>query len=122
MFKKFFIISITLFLTVNTFAIAQMRMSHEDRVKQYSERLKLNDKQTKVVDSLLTISENKFQDINTDDMTQRRQEMRKIMDETNKQVELILTADQKPEFQKMLEERRNRMNGMGQGTPPPPTN
>jgi Spy/CpxP family protein refolding chaperone len=122
MFKKLFFISITLLLIVNTFAIAQMRMSHEDRLKQYSERLKLNDKQTKVVDSLLTISENKFQDINTDDMSQRRVEMRKIMDETNKQIELILTADQKPEFQKMQEERRARMNGQGQGAPPPPTN
>ena len=122
MFKKLFFISITLLLIVNTFAIAQMRMSHEDRVKQYSERLKLNDKLTKIVDSLITISDNKMKEITTDDMSQRREEMMKIRDESNKQIELILTADQKPEFQKMLEERRARMNGMGQGAPPPPTN
>ena len=122
MFKKLFFISITLLLIVNTFAIAQMRMSHEDRVKQYSERLKLNDKQTKIVDSLITISDNKMKEITTDDMSQRREEMMKIRDESNKQIELILTTDQKPEFQKMLEERRNRMNGQGQGPPPPPTN
>jgi Spy/CpxP family protein refolding chaperone len=70
----------------------------------------------------MTISDNKMKDITTDDMSQRRDEMMKIRDESNKQIELILTADQKTEFQKMLEERRNRMNGQGQGTPPPPTN
>ena len=122
MFKKLFIISLTLLLTINTFAIAQMRMSHEDRVKQYSERLKLNDKQLKAVDSILTVSENKFKEIVTEDRSQRREEMRKIMDESNKQIELILTPDQNSEFQKMLSERRSRMNGQGQGVQEKPTN
>ena len=115
MFKKLFFISITLLLIVNTFAIAQMRMSHEDRVKQYSERLKLNEKQTKAVNVILTASEKKFQQINTDDQSQRFEEMRKIMDESNKKIESILTKTQKVEFQKMQEERRSRMNGQGPG-------
>lgn len=94
---------------------AQMRMSHEDRVKQYQEKLKLNEKQTKVVDEILTKTEQKMKSINTDDRMQRREEMMKIMDDTNKQIEKILTATQKDELKKMIEERRSRMKGMGAG-------
>jgi vacuolar-type H+-ATPase subunit H len=90
-------------------------MSHEERVKQYSERLKLNDNQTKVVDSILTLSEKKISQITTEDRTQRREERSKVMDESNKQIESMLTPEQDTLFQKMLEERRNRMNGQGQG-------
>jgi len=115
MYRKLIVLSFALLLSINTFSLAQMRMSHEERVKQYSERLKLNDNQTKVVDSIFALSEKKMSQITTEDRTQRREEMRKVMDESNKQIELILTSDQNSEFQKMLEERRNRMNGQGQG-------
>jgi len=115
MYRKIFILVIAFLLSINTFSIAQMRMSHVDRVKQYSERLKLNEKQTKAVDAILTASEKKFQQIDTDDQSQRFEEMRKIMDASNKKIESILTKAQKVEFQKMLEERKNRMNGQGQG-------
>jgi Spy/CpxP family protein refolding chaperone len=115
MYRKIFIFAFALLLSINTFSIAQMRMSHEERVKQYSERLKLNDNQTKVVDSIFTLSEKKMSQITTDDKTQRREVMRKIMDESNKQIESILTPEQDTLFQKMLAERRNRMNGQGQG-------
>ena len=90
---------------------AQMRMSHADRVKQYQERLKLNEKQTKAVDAILTKSEEKMKSINTEDRMQRREEMMKIMDDTNKQIEKILTATQKDELKKMIEERRSRFGG-----------
>lgn len=94
---------------------AQMRMSHEERVKQYQERLKLNEKQTKTVDTLLTKMENKMQDLfsnSNGDRSSMRDEMRKIMDGTNNQIEKILTPTQKAEFKKMLEERRARMQQM----------
>jgi len=97
-------------------------MSHETRVKQYSERLKLNDEQTKAVDSILSVSEKKFSQITTEDKTQRHEEMKKIMDESNIRIAAILTPDQNTEFQKMLDERKNRMNGQGKGVHEKPTN
>lgn len=122
MFRKLFILSFVLLLCTSTFSIAQMRMSHDERLKQYTEKLKLNDQQTKVVDSILTVSEKKMKQITTEDRTQRREEMKKIMDDVNKQIELILTPEQETLYQKMLEERRSRMNGMGQGNKEKPTN
>ena len=75
--RKLIFYALALFMSVNTFVIAQMRMSHEDRVKQYTERLKLTDKQTKKVDSILTEQEKKISQITTEDMPQRFEEMRK---------------------------------------------
>jgi diphthamide synthase subunit DPH2 len=114
MYKRIFILVTAFLLSINTFSNAQMRMSHDERVKNYSERLKLNDQQTKNVDSILTVSEKKIGLITTDDRTQRREEMKKIMDESNKQLEMILTPAQDSVFQKMLDERKNRMKGQGQ--------
>ena len=105
-----YIAAMLLILTIS--AQAQMRMTHEERVKQYQERLKLTDKQTKSVDTILTKMEEKMKSINTDDRSQRREAFMKIMDETNSQIEKILTPGQKDEFKKMLEERRNRMKNM----------
>ena len=122
MYRKLFIFTFALLLSINTFSIAQMRMSHETRVKQYSERLKLNDEQTKAVDSILSVSEKKFSQITTEDKTQRHEEMKKIMDESNIRIAAILTPDQNTEFQKMLDERKNRMNGQGKGVHEKPTN
>jgi Spy/CpxP family protein refolding chaperone len=84
--------------------------------------LKLNDNQTKIVDSIFTVSEKKMSLITTEDRTQRREEMKKIMDEVNKQIELILTPEQDTIFQKMIAERKTRMNGQGQGAHEKPTN
>jgi Spy/CpxP family protein refolding chaperone len=53
-------------------------------------------------------------------MSQRFEEMRKLFDESSKQIEKILTKAQKPEFQKMMEERKERMKSMGQGMPEKP--
>ncbi len=90
---------------------AQMRMSHEDRVKQYKERLKLNEKQTKSVDTILTKMESKMQDLMSSGSGDR-DSFRKIMDETNTQIDKVLTPTQKAEFKKMQEERRARMQQM----------
>ena len=101
--------SVVILLAVFTIsANAQMRMSHQDRVKQYQERLKLTDEQTAKVDSILTVSESAMKNINTDDRELRRTEMMKIRDDVNAQIEKILTDDQKTEFNKMKEERMNR--------------
>lgn len=106
---KKILFSVIIFFAVFSISInAQMRMSHQDRVKQYQERLKLTDEQTVRVDSILTLSENAMKNITTDDRQQRRTEMMKIRDDLNAQIEKILTDDQKTEFNKMKEERMTR--------------
>ncbi len=109
--RKLTLIFMSIVLVFSISIHAQMRMSHADRVKQYQERLKLNEKQTKTVDEILTKSEEKMKSINTDDRKQRREEMMKIMDDTNKQIEKNLTPAQKDELKKMIEERKNRFGG-----------
>jgi Spy/CpxP family protein refolding chaperone len=106
--KKFFFSAFILFVFFSINVNAQMRMSHQDRVKQYQERLKLTDEQTAKVDSIITLSENAMKYISTDDREQRRAEMMKIRDDVNTQIEKILTDEQKTEFNKMKEERMNR--------------
>jgi len=120
--KKLFVFTFALLVSINTFFLSQTRPPQGNRVKLYSERLKLNDQQTKVVDSIITASEKEFLLSSTEDRTQRREEMRKIMDKVNKQIESILTPEQDSLFQKMIVERRNRMNSQGQGAHEKPTN
>jgi hypothetical protein len=108
-------ITIIILMIIAISAQAQMRMTHEERLKQYQERLKLDDKQTKSVDSILKKSEEKIKAIDTDDWTERREAMMKIMDDTNSKIEKLLNATQKVELKKMIEERKARMKEMGGG-------
>ena len=108
-----------LFLTVILFIgltalYAQGRMTREERVKQYKERLKLTDAQTKKLDAILAASELKIQKLrDSGDMENMRDEMMKMRNESNDEIQKILKPDQKKEFLKMMEERKNR--GQGQG-------
>ena len=87
---------------------AQGRFSIKDRVDQMKQRLSLTDEQTAKVDSILTAQMEQARSL---DVTgpERRDAMRKIMADSNAKIDSILTDSQKVEFQKMLEERRNRM-------------
>ncbi len=89
-------------------ANAQGRFSVKDRVDQMKQRLSLTDEQAAKVDSILSASMDKMKNL---DVTgpERRDAMRKIMTESNTAIESILTDTQKAEFQKMLDERRSRM-------------
>jgi hypothetical protein len=89
---------------------AQFRMSTQDRVKRLQERLNLSKEQTIKVEAILKKAEDKRNAL-PEDLTDRREKFRGIMDEANKEIEKILTKDQKVEFTKMLEERRNMMPG-----------
>jgi hypothetical protein len=96
--------------------IAQGRMTHEERVKQYQERLKLSADQTKKVDAILLKSEQKREKMrDAGNRENFRDEMMKINNETNEAIQKILKPTQKDEFKKMIEERKNRMRGEGPG-------
>jgi len=113
------ILFFTLILFVSSSAIsAQGRMTHEERVKQYKERLKLTDDQTKKVDAILKKSEQKRDELrDKGKMENMREEMTKIMDQTNEQIQKILKPAQKEEFKKMIEERKSRMQGQRRNRP-----
>ncbi|OIO19518.1 MAG: hypothetical protein AUJ54_06485 [Ignavibacteria bacterium CG1_02_37_35] len=111
MYKAIFFFTLILFVSSSVIS-PQGRMTHEERIKQYKERLKLIDDQTKKLDGILLKSEKKREEMrNSGDMGNMREEMMKSMDETNSQIAKILKPAQKNEFNKMVEERKNRMQG-----------
>lgn len=112
---KRLILFFTLILFAGSMAItAQGRMTHEERVKQYQERLKLNDAQTKKVDAILLQAEQKIQKMrDSGKMENFREEMMKINSASNDEIQKILKPAQKKEFLKMIEERKNRMQSQG---------
>ena len=86
----------------------QSRFSAKDRVDRLKNRLNLTDTQTAKADSIFTSAENKIKAV-PDTVQDRRQAFRQIMTEANNDFEKILTDDQKTEYKKMMENRRNYM-------------
>jgi periplasmic protein CpxP/Spy len=117
MYKKLFIL-FGIFLFFQGFAAAQSRMNRmnpQERAKVLQDSLKLNDQQTQEVANIYAQSDSmmseKFND-STLSRADRRAFMRSMMDSTNAKIESVLTDDQKAEFQKYLQERRDRFNRM----------
>jgi|GEM_PF-1494642 len=109
MFKSAIFFLMLLFITT-PLILSQGRMTHEERLQQYKERLSLTADQTKKLDAILLNSEKKRQELrDKGDMESMRDGMMQIMEDTNAQITKILTAKQKVEFNKMIEERKNRM-------------
>lgn len=86
---------------------AQPRRTPAERAKMLKEQLNLSDEQTTKVDSIYTQADAKFKEASQDGFD--RAKFREIMENTNSEIEKILTADQKDAFNKFLQERRNRM-------------
>ncbi len=117
MYKTILFFTVILFIT-SPMVSAQGRMTHEERVQQYKERLKLTDDQTKKLDAILLKSEKKREELrNSDDMENMREVMMKNMEETNDEILKILKPSQKEEFKKMVEERKKRMQGQHRNRP-----
>jgi Spy/CpxP family protein refolding chaperone len=117
MYKAILFFTVLLFVSSSVIS-AQGRMTHEERVQQYKEKLTLTADQTKKLDVILKKSEQKREEMrNSGDMTNMREKMMKSMDETNEQIMKILKPAQKEQFKKMLEERKNRMQGQRQNRP-----
>jgi hypothetical protein len=100
-------LSALIIIVILSISNAQPRRTPEDRAKMLKERLNFSDEQTAKVDSIYTQADAKFQEASQDGFN--RAKFRAIMDNTNKEIEKILTADQKDAFNKFLQERRNRM-------------
>ena len=93
---------------------AQGRMSMEDRAKMLKHTLALSDSQSVAVDSIYAEAGEKMK--NLDASEDRRAAVRTIMDDVNTKIESILTPEQKDKYEKMMAERRSRMQSQ------PPTN
>ena len=105
--KKLFLVVFLLSIFIVS-SYAQGRYSVKDRVANLKSKLSLNDRQTAQVDSILTAASNKVKNLSSD-KGERRSEMREIMTDANKQIMTILTARQKTEYQKMQNDRKERM-------------
>jgi hypothetical protein len=117
MIRKLFM---TLFFSIVLLSVigAQPRMDPKERVKELTERLKLNEKQTKQIEDIFIKQSEQMQKVfesGNNDREQRREQMMKLREETNKKVEKVLNEKQKSEYKKYLkelEERRQQMRPM----------
>ena len=117
MYKAILFFTVLLFVSSSVIS-AQGRMTHEERVQQYKEKLTLTTDQTKKLDVILKKSEQNREEMrNSGDMTNMREKMMKSMDETNDQIMKILKPAQKEQFKKMVEERKSRMQEQRQNRP-----
>ncbi|HVW97571.1 MAG TPA: Spy/CpxP family protein refolding chaperone [Mucilaginibacter sp.] len=90
-----------------------MRRSPEERAKQLQTQLKLTDDQTTKITAIYqaqTKSIDSLRDAGGD-----RSAFRPIMQSANDKIKAILTPDQAAAWQKMMDERRARMQGGGGG-------
>ncbi len=118
MFKKTFLLALVIMFGFSTLFFAQDmgRMSPEERAKQLTERLNLNKEQAKKVAEIYTNQQNEMFKIMEsgggfgDETT--RTKMTALRDSSNNKIMKLLTAKQKIEFKKVLEEQRKRMEEM----------
>jgi Spy/CpxP family protein refolding chaperone len=115
MMKKFllmccFVIGIT---AVSRAQGGGQRMSPTDRAKQMQTQLKLTDDQTTKITAIYTAQATKIDSLRN--AGGDRSAFRPIMEATNEKVKAILTPDQAAAFQKMIDERRARMQQGGGG-------
>ena len=105
---KNLILSIIITLAFIVGANAQHRFSIQDRVAQLKDSLALTDTQSVAIDSILTNAMEKGRNMDVTG-SERREAMMQIMTEANKDIEKILTDDQRVKYERMLAERRSRM-------------
>ena len=95
-----------------------MRMSPEDRAKQLQTQLKLTDDQTAKITAIYKASAAKRDSIRTASNGDRQammQAMMPLMKDTNEKIKAVLTADQATAYDKMVQERMQRMQQGGGG-------
>ena len=101
-----FLISLSFFILIAA-ANAQPRFTPQDRLERLKERLSLTKEQSKKVEKILIKADDEMKKLRASENPDRAA-FRKITDSSNKEIEKVLTEKQKPEFNKMLEERRKR--------------
>lgn len=122
--KAIFVIAVMIVLSLAANSYAQMGggMNPQERMKRTLEELKtrltLTDAQFAKADTILQVQTAEMMKIRESSGGDREAMRSAIMDlraKTDKQIEAILTDEQKVEYKKLQEERAQRMQGMGRG-------
>ena len=95
------------FIVFSFSAAAQNRRSTQERLKMLNDRLNLTEEQSVKIEKILKAADEGIQKLR-ESQSPDRTEFRKVMDHTNQEILNILNENQKAEYNKMLEERRNR--------------
>jgi len=104
--NRVFLISLSFFILIAT-VNAQPRFTPQDRLERLKEKLSLTKEQSIKVEKILVKSDEEMNKLRASENPDRAA-FRKIMDSSNKEIEKLLNEKQKLEFNKLLEERRNR--------------
>ena len=110
MIRKLFMIGFFSILLISVIS-AQPRMDPKERVKELTERLKLNEKQAKQIEDIFIKQSEQLQkafESGNGDREQRRDQMMKLREETNNKIEKVLNDKQKVEYKKYLKEMEER--------------
>ncbi|MFA7419501.1 MAG: hypothetical protein WCZ90_07430 [Melioribacteraceae bacterium] len=122
--KAIFAIAVMFVLSLAANSYAQMGggMSPEERMKrtleEYKTKLTLTDEQVVKVEAILKAQTEEMATIRANaggDREAMRSAITELRAKTDKQVEELLTDEQKVAFKKLQEERAQRMQGMGRG-------
>ncbi|MBS1521623.1 MAG: hypothetical protein JST50_11545 [Bacteroidetes bacterium] len=95
-----------------------MRRSPEDRAKALQTQLKLTDDQTTKVTAIYKVQATKMDSVRTaanGDRDAMRSAMMPLMKDTNDKIKAILTPDQATAYDKIMQDRMNRMRNGGGG-------
>jgi periplasmic protein CpxP/Spy len=95
---------------LNLTSNAQGRITPQERLKNLQQKLNLTEEQSTNVEKILVDSDKQIQKLRESDNPDRA-EFRKIMDNSNEQIMQVLNEKQKTEFNKILEQRKNRRQG-----------
>ena len=97
--------------------MAQPRLSPQERVKALTERLNLTKDQAAQIEKIYIQAQDQMKKMNADGKADRT-EIRKMMEDTQVQVNNVLDEKQKVEFKKIQEERMKRMQNQKPGDKP----
>ena len=95
-----------------------MRRSPEDRAKDLQTQLKLNDDQTTKITAIYKAQATKMDSVRTaanGDRQAMRSAMMPLMKDTNDKIKAILTPDQATAYDKIMQDRMDRMRNGGGG-------
>ncbi len=105
---KTILVMFSLILITSINANAQRQMNIERRMENLTKVLDLTENQQVEIKKVFTTQKSKFDNIQVDDRTTRREEMQKIMTETNSMILPILDEKQQKEFKKRIEQQMQK--------------
>lgn len=102
--KSIIALFIAALLILSVSAVAQSKVTQQERLKNLKQRLSLTDEQYVKVEQILTKSSDEIQKLRASGNPDR-EGFKKIRDESNQKILNILDEKQKSEINKMLNER-----------------